>query len=368
MTPAFLLRNLHSLVVRRELSFTFDRAPLTARRISTKKLVNLFRVGINRVLPVSRALGYPYMAHVSPSGLCDLRCDVCPAHDPLAKGKALLPLETYKRLIDEAGDYLIYVILWSWGEPFLNPDFSRMVAYARERNILTVTSSNMNRLSDGQAAEIVESGLDLLIVALDGTTDETHSRYRRGGSAARVIENTRRLVEERRRRGRDRPFVNLRMVVSRENEHQTDDFRALAAELGVDMVSFKAFSTRQQGRADPRVDRRYAPEREEFRWYRYQPGFAVDKLPGRYRCKFPWTKPTVFADGEVLSCEYDVHYTRSFGNLNDKSFREIWFGPEARDFRKRFNRRRDDIPFCRDCVFDHKLIEGCVVEWEVLRK
>ncbi len=368
MTPAFLLRNLYSLVARRELRFTFDRAPLVARDISMKKLVNLFRVGINRVFPVSRALGYPYMVHISPSGLCDLRCDFCPAHDAAAKGKSLLPFETFRRLIDEAGDYLIYVILWSWGEPFLNPDFGRMIAYARERNILTVTSSNLNRLSAGQAGEIVEAGLDLLIVALDGTTDETHARYRRGGSATRVIENTRRLVEERRRRGSDKPFINLRMVVSRENEHQTDDFRALAAGLGVDMVSFKAFSTRQQGHLDPRVDERYAPDREAYRWYRYQRGFAVDKRPARYRCKFPWTKPTLFPDGEVLVCEFDFRESHSLGNLNERSFREIWFGPEARRFRKAFHRDRDAVPFCRDCVYDHKLIDGCVVDWDLLGK
>ena len=368
MTPAFLLRNLYSLAARRELRFAFDRAPLVARNISTKKLVNLFRIGINRVFPVSRALGYPYMAHVSPSGICDLRCDVCPVHDPAAKGKALLPFETYKRLIDEVGDYLVYVILWSWGEPFLNPDIGRMIAYARERNILTVTSTNMNRFSAEQAGEVVEAGLDLLIVALDGTTDEAHSRYRRGGSAARVIENTRRLVEERRRRRREKPFINLRMVVSKENEHQIEDFRSLAAELGVDMVSFKAFSTRQQGHVDPRVDRRYAPDRDAFRWYKYQTGYAVDKRPGKYNCKFPWTKPTLFADGEVLACEFDFRYTHSLGNLNEQSFREIWFGPGAKEFRKEFSRDRDEILFCRDCVFDHKLIDGCVVEWDLLGK
>ena len=151
MTPGFLLKSFFSLVARRELRFQFDRAPLVARNIPAKKLGNLFLTGINRVLPVSRALGYPYMAHVSPSGICDLRCAVCPAHDPLAKGKALLPFDTYRRLIDEIGDYLVYVILWSWGEPFLNPDLGRMIAYARERNILTVTSTNLNRFSAGRA-------------------------------------------------------------------------------------------------------------------------------------------------------------------------------------------------------------------------
>lgn len=368
MTPGFVFRNLLSLVTKRELRFQFDRAPLLARGVSAKKLLNLFRIGVNRVLPVSRPLGYPYMAHISPSGLCDLGCGVCPAHDPRAKGKTILPFKTYQRLIDEIGDYLVYIILWSWGEPFLNPDFSRLIAYARERNILTVTSTNMNRLSAENAADIVGAGLDLLIIALDGTTEETHFRLRPGGSAARVIENTKRLVEARRRQGGDKPFINLRMVVSKDNEHQIEDFRSLAAELGVDMVSFKAFSTRQQGYFDPRVDRRYAPGRSPFRWYRYRPGYVVDKSAGRYNCRFPWTKPTLFADGEVLACEFDFYYTHSLGNLNEQSFRDIWFGRKARDFRKKFSKNREGIQFCKDCVFDYKRIEGCVVDWDIFKK
>jgi radical SAM protein with 4Fe4S-binding SPASM domain len=367
MTPAFLARNLYTLLLKRELRFEFDRIPLVARAISNKKLINLFRVGLNRLLPVSRAIGFPYMAHISPSGVCNLGCDVCPAHDPRTKGKAFLPFETFKKLIDEAGDYLVYVILWSWGEPFLNPDIYRMIDYARARNILTVTSSNLNRLSPEQAGAVAESGLDALIVALDGISEETYSLYRKGGSARTVIENTRRLVEDRRKRGKNRPFINLRMVVSKENEREVDAFRSLAGELGVDMVSFKAFSTRQLGCAAPAVDSRYAPENERYRWYRYRPGYAVDRRVKKYACKFPWTKPTLFADGEILACEFDFCYDHTFGNLNERSFRDIWFGAKAKEFRKAFRKNREGIAFCRDCVFDYKLIPGCVVDWEILK-
>ncbi len=368
MTAGFLAGNFFSLLLRRELRFEFDRIPLRAQDISRRKLFNLFRIGVNRVLPLSPALGFPYMAHVSPAGVCNLRCAICPAHDPSTRGKSLLLFQTFKKLIDEIGDYLIYIILWSWGEPFLNPDVYRMISYAGEKNILTVTSSNLNRFGPEEAKKVVDSGLDALIVALDGVTEESYGKYRRGGSARRVIENTRVLVEEREKHGRTKPFINLRMVVSKENEHEVEEFRSLARDLGVDMVSFKAFSTRQPGFADPEIDRQYAPQTKFFRWYDYQPDFTVTEKAKKYNCKFPWTKPTLFADGEILSCEFDFHYSYSFGNLNEQSFREIWFGEKAREFRRRFRKNRDDISFCRDCVFDYKLIPGCVVEREILRQ
>ena len=107
------------------------------------------------------------MAHVSPSGLCDLSCVNCPAGNPEFNGRTLLSLDTFKKFVDEAGDTLLYIILWSWGEPLLNKDLPKMAAYAREKGILTVSSTNLNRLTQEFAEELVDSGLDALIIALD---------------------------------------------------------------------------------------------------------------------------------------------------------------------------------------------------------
>ena len=368
MSLPFLLRNLFNLLFRRRLNFEFDRIPLRARSISPRKMLNLFLVGFNRLLPLTKLWGYPYMAHISPAGLCNLRCELCPVHDEGVRGKELLPFATFKKFIDETGDTLLYLILWSWGEPLLNPDFVRMTDYARRKKILTVTSTNLNHFSRDDAKALAASGPDALIIALDGVTEETYGRMRKGGRAATVVANTRLLLEERTRAGSDIPFVNLRLVVSKENEHEVEAFRALAKDLGVDMVSFKAFSTRQPGYGDPEFDKRFAPEDERYRWYRYLPGYVADHRPKKYACKFPWTKPTLFPDGEVLACEFDLRYEHPFGNILRRSFREIWFGPEAAAFRRSFRANRDNIRYCHDCVYDYKLFPGCVVEWEILKK
>ncbi|MBD3413248.1 MAG: radical SAM protein, partial [Candidatus Aminicenantes bacterium] len=182
MDIEFIINNSFHLLTKRQIKFQFDRIPMTSHPFSWKKFRNLFLIGANRLFPISLQLGYPYMAHVSPSGLCNLRCEVCPTHDPETKGKGLLPFHTYKKFIDEAGDYLIYIILWSWGEPLLNPDIYKMFHYAEQKGIRTVTSTNFNKFSRKDAQEMVGSGLDALIIAADGTTQESYSKYRRGGN------------------------------------------------------------------------------------------------------------------------------------------------------------------------------------------
>ncbi len=368
MNARFIFSNTINLILKRELCFNFDRIPLKAENISGTKLRNLLRIGLNRGFPIARTLGYPYMAHISPSGLCDLKCNLCPTNNPQAIGKTLLPFNTYKKFIDEIGDYLLYIILWSWGEPLLNPQFPRMVQYAKEKGILTVTSTNLNKLNNEDTKKLVASGLDVLVIAADGVTQEVHSKFRQGGNIQNVIEHVRMLVEEKHHQGTNKPLLNLRMVVSKDNEHQVEDFKNLARDLGVDMVSIKAFSTRQAGYAKKEFDRQYAPSTNKYRWYRYLKDFKPDKKPKEYRCKFPWTKPTLFADGTVLACEFDFYGTHSFGNINTQSFEEIWFSPDAMTFRKQFLKNRNTFQFCRDCVFDYKTITGCVLEWEMLNE
>ncbi|MBD3415074.1 MAG: radical SAM protein [Candidatus Aminicenantes bacterium] len=341
---------------------------MTSHPFSWKKFRNLFLIGANRLFPISLQLGYPYMAHISPSGLCNLRCEVCPTHDPETKGKGLLPFHTYKKFIDEAGDYLIYIILWNWGEPLLNPDIYKMFHYAEQKGIRTVTSTNFNKFSRKDAQEMVGSGLDALIIAADGTTQESYSKYRRGGNLEKVWEHTREIVDIKRKTGSQKPLLNLRLIVSRENENEMDTFRQIGRKLGVDMVSFKAFSTRQPGYFDVKLERKYAPLQKKYRWYKYHKGYKVNYSPKKYWCRFPWTKPTLFPDGTIISCEFDFRYEHAFGNINQKSFDQIWFSPKAHSFRKQFQKDRDAFDFCKHCVYDYKLIPGCVLEWEFIEQ
>jgi len=368
MKTGFLIRNGFNLLFRRRLVFRFDQISLIVRNLSWEKRWNLFKIGLNRLFPIARTMGRPYMAHISPSNLCDLDCRICPSKDERMKARMLLPFDTFKKFVDEAGETLLYMIFWSWGEPILNPNLSKMARYAADRNILTVTSTNLNRLNEGRARDLIQSGLTALIIAVDGTTSESYAAQRRGGNLDRVLNNIRMLVTAKRINNGVGPILNMRMVVSQDNENEVNDFRKLAKDLGVDIVSYKAFSTRQDGQCDPERDKIFAPEQEKYRWYRYSKWFCTDRKPGRFKCRFPWTKPTLFPDGEIISCEFDLQYQHPFGNINDQHFNEIWFSPEAENFRSRFQANRDEFAFCRNCVYDYRVFEGCVVNAEVFHE
>ena len=127
MNYKFLLKNSYNVLFKKQLEFEFDRIPIVATNLTLKKRINLFRIAFNRVFSVAKPLGYPYMAHIDPAGVCNLKCFNCPVNLPEKKGKTILSFNNFKKFIDSCGDYLLYVILWSWGEPLLHSELSEMI-------------------------------------------------------------------------------------------------------------------------------------------------------------------------------------------------------------------------------------------------
>jgi len=357
MNFKFLLKNSINLIFKKQLQFEFDKIPITAKNLSLKKKINLFKIGLNRLLPIAKPMGFPYMAHIDPAGICNLSCFNCPVNLPGKQGKCLLSFENFKKFIDESGDYLLYLILWSWGEPLLNPNFCKMVKYAKNKNIHTITSTNLNKLSREKAEMLVNSGLTTLIIALDGPNAKTYEK---------LMKNLDLLMEAKSHSTQETPIINLRMVVSKENQHLMEEFKKIGYDKKVDMISFKAYSTRQTGFADKSIDAKFSPDNKELKWYEYHSDYAVNKKLKTYNCKFPWTKPMLFADGTIASCEFDFKYDYTFGNIKENSFKDIWFSKKANKFRKQFLKNRNSIEFCKNCVYDYTLISGCILSREFI--
>jgi len=106
-------------------------------------------------------------------------------------------MDLFKKTVDEVHEHAFFLTLYFQGEPYLNPLFLDMVNYASQRNMYVGTSTNAHYLSEENARKTVESGLDKLIISIDGTTQETYQQYRVGGQLNKVLEGTRNIVPGR---------------------------------------------------------------------------------------------------------------------------------------------------------------------------
>ena len=81
--------------------------------------------------------------------------------------------------------------------------------------------------------------LDRLIISIDGTTQEVYEQYRVGGNLDKVMEGAKNIVKWKKELKSKTPFIVFQFLVVKPNEHQMEDVKKLAKEMGVDDVWFK---------------------------------------------------------------------------------------------------------------------------------
>src|SRR6266498_3369590 len=133
--------------------------------------------------------GYPVSISFEPTTSCNLRCPECPSGlRAFTRPTGMLKKDFFEETIDDVYKELLYLIFYFQGEPYLNPDFLEMVKYAHDKGIYTATSTNAHYLTDEKAKKTVESGLDRLIISIDGTTQNVYQQYRVGGKLEKVLQ------------------------------------------------------------------------------------------------------------------------------------------------------------------------------------
>jgi MoaA/NifB/PqqE/SkfB family radical SAM enzyme len=136
-------------------------------------------------------------------------------------------VDDFKQWIDSLAGHLIHVNLYFQGEPFIHPGFSRLVEYAHRKRIFTSTSTNGHFISESVANEIVSSGLDQIIISIDGVTQEVYEQYRVYGKLDKVLEGTRNLVQRKRQLRSQTPHIVFQFLVVAPNEHQIPEVQKL---------------------------------------------------------------------------------------------------------------------------------------------
>lgn len=296
--------------------------------------------------------GMPMSISFEPTTSCNLRCPECPSGlRSFTRPTGMLDPEFFKKQIDEIHKDLLYLIFYFQGEPYLHKNFLELVKYASTKRIYTATSTNAHYLNDDNAKKTVESGLDRLIISIDGTTQEVYEQYRKGGKLEKVIEGTRNIIRWKKALKSRTPHVIFQFLVVKPNEHQIEEVIQLAEETGVDEVAFKTAQIYDYEHGNPLI-----PSLDKYSRYE-------KSADGKYRiknkllnhCWKMWHSCVITWDGMVVPCCFDKDAWHKMGNLNNHSLKEIWNNGEYRQFRASVLRSRSEIEMCRNCTEGTKI-------------
>lgn len=302
---------------------------------------------LSRILKRPVMLGYPISLTIEPTTACNLKCPECPSGlRSFTRPTGKMDYALYKKIIDEQYQTLTYLILYFQGEPYLHPDFTRMIKYASIRNIYTATSTNAHFLNDENCLKTVESGLGRIIISLDGTDQPTYEKYRIGGEFEKVLDGTRNLVKWRKKVNSKKPFIILQFLVFKHNEHLVDKVKELGKSVGVDDVWIKTAQI-----YDFEEGSNLLPQNEQLSRY-----FAQDD--GGYRiknrlfnhCWKMWHSSVISWDGIVGPCCFDKDMNYRFGDISKEPFDKIWYNEAYYDFRKQILNQRGKTDICQNCT------------------
>jgi radical SAM protein with 4Fe4S-binding SPASM domain len=236
--------------------------------------------------------------------------------------------------------------LYFQGEPFLHNQLTGLIHYAHKANIYTSTSTNGQFLNKITAGNLVLSGLDKLIISIDGTTQQVYETYRVGGNLQNAIDGINHIIEAKKEFKSITPMVEIQFLVLKTNEHQMNDMKQLAKSLNVDKLTFKTAQLNdfENGNELLTSISRFA------RYRKANDGKYIIKGRQPNRCWRMRSGAVINVQGEVLPCCFDKLSEYSFGNVNEKSFLECWQSKEALDFRSKIKNNRRQFDMCRNCT------------------
>jgi radical SAM protein with 4Fe4S-binding SPASM domain len=286
--------------------------------------------------------GMPPAIGVELTNHCNLYCPECASGSGQMKRKrGFMNIELFNKIISELKPYLYNINLYFQGEPLLHPGFFSFIR--NSGNIRSVISTNGHFLSEENSEKIVRSGLNKLIISLDGFDQETYSAYRINGNVETVMDGIKNISDARRKHNSSLK-IEIQILVNKLNENQILQMRKLAtfhnASLklkSMQIISKNSFET-------------WLPGSGKFRRYKIRNGEYQIKnsLPGR--CARLFLSPVVTWDGKVLPCCFDKDADHVMGDLNLESFNEIWNGSKYRLFRRVLLSDRSAIAICRNCT------------------
>ena len=327
-----------------------NRFWLATRYFSWRKFWNVIRVETQLRFAKPIIWGLPYEWEIDTTNICQLKCPLChTGKGTIHRDQGVMDFDLFTKVVDQIKHSCLWLTLYSWGEPLLNQRIHEYIEYAHKQKIATIISSNLNKpLTPLMAEQVIRSGLDVMIVSLDGITQDVYEVYRVNGHLDRVLENLRLLDQKKRELGSKTPYIEWQFIVMRQNEHQLEEAKALAGELGVDSLVFKKVDF-PHGEDDPAEAERWLP-RQHPEYLREDPFYKPYQEDGQV-CWRLWRSAVVNWDGGFAPCCYLTDKTQDFGDLNDFSVKEVWNNSKYTTARGLF--KNDFVPEewvgCLDC-------------------
>lgn len=315
------------------------------------RFFNVIKISLSYLLSYlfkkSIYFGKPYAVSIEISSICNLACHQClVGRKEIKRRTDLMKLEDFKHILNKLPKEVFYINLYFQGEPLLNPDIFEMIRLAKAKNCYTLISTNGTLLDTHYCAKLIGSGLDKLIISLDGSNQRIYSKYRSGGNIQQVLIGVETLQKMKRMVPSRFPKLEIQAIVLKTNEDDLPNIRQIALNHHVESLVLKSAQI-----YDLKNNTHLLPQNPYYSRYKMDAqGEYVLKNRNTSTCGKLWFGNVITCDGDFLPCCYDKNAENSFGNILESTYNQLIYGSRAKVFRKKVCKNRKDILICNHCI------------------
>lgn len=301
---------------------------------------------LSRITKKNVHRGMPFSLSIEPTTACNLGCPECPSGlKQFSRPTGRLKSDVHENMLKQLSKDVFYINYYFQGEPFLHPQFLELIKAAKKHRIYTATSTNAHFITPSKAEEIVKSGLDRLIISIDGMTQETYENYRIHGKLEKVIEGTKQLVAAKQQLKSSTPHLIIQFLAVKPNEHEIQEIGELGKKLGVDEVRIKTAQLYDYKHGNPLM-----PENEKYaRYKQLSDGTYALKWKTGNHCWRMWSSCVLTWDAKVVPCCFDKDAQHQLGSMEEENFETIWHSKKYNGFRSAVLTHRNQIDICNNC-------------------
>jgi radical SAM protein with 4Fe4S-binding SPASM domain len=284
--------------------------------------------------PYADLLNFPRFLEIETVNACNARCPMCTIADWKRNGSPMEDELFYKiaaEVIEHARE-VRRVTLYRDGEPLLDKKMASRIAFLKNGGIKSTSlSTNVSLLSESTSRELLEAGLDIIIMSIDSLKKEAYEKIRKGLKFEEVMGNAVRFIALR-DKIRPQTQIWMRMIRQKDNLAEWPQYQKYWRSLlgGSDRVYYHNI----------------------FNWGGQLSGFepVAESLEPFLPCVALWSLMVIFSNGDVPLCNTDYNHKYPLGNVASSTIQALWQSKLMQDRRQlHLDGKKACIDICRNC-------------------
>jgi radical SAM protein with 4Fe4S-binding SPASM domain len=245
-----------------------------------------------------------------------------------------MSFDLFKKIIDEMAEYPgTALVPFFRGESMLHPQFTEMIAYAKNSGIGPIQfTTNATMLKNDLARTLIDLEIDFISFSIDSIDPNLYARIRKNGNLEEVLQNIEYFCEYKKNKAVAKPEVQVSVV---RTDKSADGIESFVKYWGdkVDRV---------------RVYEEHSKDGNFGSLSKLNDTNSSDRKP----CHKPFTDMVIYWDGRVAVCNHDWDRPNDIGDVNHTSISQIWTGDDYVRIRKTHLEQHDLLEkLCKNC--DH---------------